>query len=168
MRGPELGLEPRQGARRHRRGDQASDPVVAGVVHHVEQHPGGEAVGQVLDERAAARRAGRTRAGERLGVGADGLHLGVPAHDPEARRRPACGRSARATTPGASRRSRVKASWGKPSANERQVGQVDVVETHAPAPFVAASRHSTTPGRFVLTSVMGQLERVAAQPSLAP
>ena len=51
--GPQLCLHVGHGAGGDRRGHQLADPVVAWVVHHVEQDPGAEPVGEILDDGAS-------------------------------------------------------------------------------------------------------------------
>ena len=125
----------RQGTRRHRRGDQAADPVVAGVVHHVEQHPGREPVGQVLDERAPARRVRGARTRRTSSASAPTAWISacrLTTQNPVPSGVWLVGSCHHTGASAAQPRERVV---GEPVGEERQVGQVDVVETHAPAPF---------------------------------
>jgi hypothetical protein len=56
---------------------------VTRVIHHVEQHAGGEAKRQVLDQRAASVPAAAGSGGEGLRIGRRRLDIGVTAEYPE-------------------------------------------------------------------------------------
>ena len=110
-----------------------------GVVGHVEEDPGGEPVGEVVDEGSPARRA-RVPAQRR--TSRRRRPRPAPARSPRAPRSPprlGCARSARATTP-VPRGAAGRTPRGETLGEAFEVGQVDALDTPwSHASIVAAS-----------------------------
>jgi hypothetical protein len=129
---------------------------VARIVHHVEQHAGGEARREVLDQRAAPGAIAAALRGERGAVGGGGQDVRVAAEHPEALA--ARGVRRRRMEP----HRRVAPQAGEQVVREAvgestQVGEVDVVERR--------QRDGDTPGmRIGLASDRGvhACHRIAA------
>ena len=95
----QLVLQRAQRARRHGRRHEPADPLVARVVHHVEEHAGREPAGQVLDERAAAVAAAAACPRRTCRVGRRRRRCRRSRAAPRSPRRPACAASAGGTRP---------------------------------------------------------------------